>query len=565
MQPTRLTLSVVWVLATLPPAVACGEILSVAPDGSGEYPTIQAAIDAAVPGDIVELADGVFTGAGNRDLDYLGKAITVRSRSHDPSTCVIDCAASEGDPHRGFHFHSAETSAARLEGVTVRNGYMPYANGGGGAIDCRNLASPMLEDCVLENNYGDYGGALKCTSQGHVTLSGCTLRFNSSGGGWYDGGGVYASTCDVTATDCTFENNQAQGGGGLASYRADVVLAGCVFRSNLTECQGGGLMCNEGTLQASGCRFESNRVASICFPRSGGGGAALRGLTGFTIQDCHFMGNRIEFAPETGFGGGLYLGTSAGTVTACSFRNNWAIRGGGVGLEDCDPGLEQCTFVGNQAPLGGGALCLDDASPRVTHTILAFNLNGNAVWCMMSTETPQLDCCDIYGNAGGDWIGCIEGQQGGPGNLCLDPLFCDLAGGNLNLMPESPCAPLSPWNPDCGLIGAFPVGCDPQLIALPEPARAAVLLTAEPNPLRGVTRLACRWPPARDGDRVRLCIHDLAGRLVRTLADGPPRSGDHAWVWRGDDDRGGAVPAGVYFGRLTLNGHPTTRALLLVR
>jgi pectin methylesterase-like acyl-CoA thioesterase len=35
------------------------------PDGSGDYATIQAAIDAAAPGDVIELADGIFSGPGN--------------------------------------------------------------------------------------------------------------------------------------------------------------------------------------------------------------------------------------------------------------------------------------------------------------------------------------------------------------------------------------------------------------------------------------------------------------------------------------------------------------------
>ena len=53
---------------------ASAEIIPVAPDGPI---TIQEAIDSSSPGDIIELADGLFTGDGNRDLDFRGKACFV--------------------------------------------------------------------------------------------------------------------------------------------------------------------------------------------------------------------------------------------------------------------------------------------------------------------------------------------------------------------------------------------------------------------------------------------------------------------------------------------------------
>ena len=52
----------------------------VKPDGSGDYPDIQAAVRATSDGDTVLLASGTFIGPGNRDVDYLGKQITIRSQ-----------------------------------------------------------------------------------------------------------------------------------------------------------------------------------------------------------------------------------------------------------------------------------------------------------------------------------------------------------------------------------------------------------------------------------------------------------------------------------------------------
>jgi len=81
-------------LALVGSSPVLAEIYTVYPDGSGVYPTIQAAIDAAEDNDIVELVDGVFMGSGNTRVSFCGKAITVRSQigsngnfSEDPLFC----------------------------------------------------------------------------------------------------------------------------------------------------------------------------------------------------------------------------------------------------------------------------------------------------------------------------------------------------------------------------------------------------------------------------------------------------------------------------------------------
>jgi hypothetical protein len=82
-----------------------------------------------------------------------------------------------------------------------------------------------------------------------------------------------------------------------------------------------------------------------------------------------------------------------------------------------------------------------------------------------------ISCCDFFGNAGGDWIGCgIEGQHGINGNFSADPLFCGPMDGStpmivsdasaLTLHADSPCLPGNhPDGEDCGLIGAYGQGC----------------------------------------------------------------------------------------------------------
>ncbi len=83
---------------------ALSRIWAVQPDGAGDAPTIRAAIDSVSGGDFIELADGTYTGEGNRDLNNHEKSIFIRSASGNPAACIIDCEGSESDPHTGISF-----------------------------------------------------------------------------------------------------------------------------------------------------------------------------------------------------------------------------------------------------------------------------------------------------------------------------------------------------------------------------------------------------------------------------------------------------------------------------
>ena len=87
----------------------------------GEFSTIQGAIDAAVDGDTVIVADGTYTGEGNRDLDFSGKAITVRSEN-GAENCIINCEGTEAEYHRGFNFINGEDAVSVLDSFTIING-----------------------------------------------------------------------------------------------------------------------------------------------------------------------------------------------------------------------------------------------------------------------------------------------------------------------------------------------------------------------------------------------------------------------------------------------------------
>jgi hypothetical protein len=342
--------------------------LLVNPDGTGDVPTIQAAVDAAVTGDVILLGDGVFQGPGNWDIECQGKAIEIRSGSDDPAACIIDCEDSSG--HRGFVFQNVPSPGANLRGVTITNARTGY--GGGGVRTLHSIVT--FQKCVFRNSRDESG---------------------SYGGGWGGGGVGCGSSCTASFFNCVFEDNWATGGGAFAGTgESELLFERCVFARN---------------------------VAS-----AGGGACSLDVLAVAHFAECLFDGNE---APAAG-------------AVGCVFE----------GRAD----FERCTMVGNSASDRGSCfMAATDGMGTFSHSVLAFNEGVSAVWLETSTEA-ELSCCDIYGNAGGDWANGIEEQFGIMGNVSLDPLFCDVDAHDYGLQEGSPCAP---GEVGCGQIGAFGVGC----------------------------------------------------------------------------------------------------------
>jgi hypothetical protein len=151
----------------------------------GDQPTIQAGIDATVDGDTVLVANGIYTGDGNRDIDFLGRAIVVTSEN-GPENCVISCEGNEFEPHRGFFFHNGEDTGSVLQGFTISNGYTSK----GGAILCSSSSPTILKNIITGNSayntYTGYGGGIYCNYSSPVILDNRVMMNEAHyGGGMY--------------------------------------------------------------------------------------------------------------------------------------------------------------------------------------------------------------------------------------------------------------------------------------------------------------------------------------------------------------------------------------------
>jgi hypothetical protein len=84
-----------------------------------------------------------------------------------------------------------------------------------------------------------------------------------------------------------------------------------------------------------------------------------------------------------------------------------------------------------------------------------------------------------------------------------------------------------------------------------------------PNPFNPMTTVRFSVPSGTE--RVRLAVHSVDGRLVRTLVDGGVGPGVHFRVWDGKNDRGDAVASGIYFMRLEADDQVETRKMTLLK
>lgn len=90
-----------------------------------------------------------------------------------------------------------------------------------------------------------------------------------------------------------------------------------------------------------------------------------------------------------------------------------------------------------------------------------------------------------------------------------------------------------------------------------------MVLRAAPNPLRESTAL--HFTLAQPAD-VRLEIFGADGRRIARLSDGRFGAGEHSLTWNGEGLDGTAVPSGIYYARLSLDGQAAgVRRLLRIR
>lgn len=423
-----------------------------------EYSTVQAAIDVAIDGDIIELAEGQY----DETMDYLGKAITVRAcpdclvtfeYCHTP-VVIMQQIQSGRAILEGIVFEDNDTSQSVVDiddsSATIRDclfissvlgGFMRKAN----VLDI-NKSDVELIGCVLKDNavdreYWFLAGRGIYSYQSTVTLmhcaiidsyhiepfycresnlylSGCLFEGNRS----VEAGGVLnLEKTSAYIYGCRFLDNYSSGAGG-AIYSIDSNL--CVMDSRISENTarepGGGISCRDGSLRVYRSEISGNRGKS-------GGGIRCKSTV------CHLVSSQVINNNATSLGVGLACKNTETTIINCLITgNDSSLNNSSIDIQCTDDSALPVTIQNSTIVDNKGGLYLSHCGQQVITNCILHNNSPNTI--MVEGDMPDVRFCNILGGYPGE------------GNIDSDPLFVNRVESDYRLMhlatghsQDSPC------------------------------------------------------------------------------------------------------------------------------
>jgi hypothetical protein len=314
--------------------------------------------------------------------------------------------------------HAAELHVGPDQQYATLQGAVDGALDGDRLVVHPGTYGPVTLDRAVELVSRDGAGSVVIEAQGQAAV-----QVQSSGvrlaGLTLDGLGAHpalTATTSLQVEDSVLRSGWSSTDGGCASLSGgEVTLVRTAFESCVAEQFGGGLFISGSSLVLQAVAFRDNRVVS-----GRGGGLFVQGGT-VSVQGGSFERNMADDpygVNEHGFGGGMYLVDSTGTLTHTTFVGNEArsVRedggiGGGVRAYRSTVDIHGCRFEANIASErgaavagreGGGTLEID--SSRFVDNLVDEQTDfvyGGAVFCDTGLDC-SVDSSWFQGNIAGD-------------------------------------------------------------------------------------------------------------------------------------------------------------------
>lgn len=252
------------------PVVGLAAVWVVHADGSGDFATLQDAIDAAESGDTILVGPGEHFGPFWIET----KNLILRSLDGPQDTVLSGLPDLESDREPVVHFFFESGPGSEIEGFTIQKGES--------GIKCSS-ASPVIRGNIIERNYGPLGAGIGCHF-GSAPLIEENLIWRN-----------------VVVSDCCFPS---RGGGVYADDTSPAVIRRNVIAYNrcMGQCLGGGVTAFVG-------RIEGNTIVGN---RADGpaGGVELPG------DGLELIGNIIAYNRSKEFADGIMVQRTA--ILACN-------------------------------------------------------------------------------------------------------------------------------------------------------------------------------------------------------------------------------------------------------
>lgn len=300
-----------------------------------QYATVQAAINAAQPGDTVLVSPGVY-----RESLQIEKPLTLRSTQGAETTTLDGSGACSV-----VWVNGTGTEEVTISGFKITKAYGTIwdSNGlrcgfGGGLV--LDAAVVTVSDNIITGNSSCYGSGLSSNSLSFIHHNQIKDNIQAAGcQGAGDGGGIFLNSDIFNARASVISDNIISGhrvaanGGGIEVHGAKVRITGNVIRDNQAGYSGGGINVSRGIVDISRNEIVGNSLTGQLTPTSGGGinAIVIDVIDRARITENRFEGNKADkgsaatlfgfYEENVRFNRNLVRGRTAAALVECE---SWA-------------------------------------------------------------------------------------------------------------------------------------------------------------------------------------------------------------------------------------------------